>query len=66
VIAPNRVSGLAGAVTAAAEAVEGVTNNAAAPAVREAFSVTWFDHEPSAGISLPGGYARTDFSNRGD
>lgn len=60
------MSGLAGAVTAAAEAVEGVTNNAAAPAVREAFSVTWFDYEPSAGISLPGGYARTDFSNRGE
>lgn len=42
-----------------------MNNNAAAPAVRESFSVKWFDYEPSAGISLPGGYARTDFSNRG-
>lgn len=53
-------------MTAAAEAVEGVYNNAAAPAVREPFSVKWFDYEPSAGISLPGGFARTDFSNRGE
>lgn len=45
--------------------MEGVSNNAAAPAGRESFSVKWFDYEPSAGLSLPGGYARTDFSNRG-
>lgn len=65
-IAPSRVSGLAGATTAAAEAVEGVYNNAAAPAVREPFSLRWFDYEPSVGIAFPGAYGGTDFANRGE
>lgn len=58
--------GLAGATTAVAEAVEGVYNNAAAPAVRESFSLTWFEWEPSVGIALPGAYGGTDFNNRGE
>lgn len=58
--------GLAGATTAVAEAVEGVYNNAAAPAVREAFSLSWFEWEPSVGIALPGAYGGTDFNNRGE
>lgn len=58
--------GLAGATTAVAEAVEGVYNNAAAPAVRESHSLSWFEWEPSAGIALPGAYGGTDFNNRGE
>ncbi len=53
-------------MTAAAQAVEGVYNNAAAPAVREPFSVKWVDIDPSVGISLPGAYGNTDFDNRGE
>ncbi|MDB4936841.1 MAG: hypothetical protein JWP87_3813 [Labilithrix sp.] len=65
-IAPNRVTGLAGAMTAGAQAVEGVYNNAAAPAVREPFSLSWVDFDPSIGFSLPGAYGRSDFDNRGE
>lgn len=46
--------------------MEGVYNNAAAPAVREAHSVNWFEWVPTAGIALPGVYSGTDFNNRGD
>ena len=60
------MTGLAGATTAAAQAVEGVYNNAAAPGVREPFSVNWVDIDPSVGISLPGAYGNTDFDNRGE
>jgi hypothetical protein len=60
------VTGLAGATTAIADSVEGVYNNAAAPAVREAVSLSWFEWEPSAGIALPGVYGGTDFNNRGE
>src|SRR6202012_4870236 len=56
---------LAGATAAAAESLEGVYNNAAAPAVREAHSVDHFEWEPTAGISFPGAYGGTDFDNRG-
>lgn len=52
-------------MNAAAESVEGVTSNAAAPAVRESYSLKWFDWEPTVALSLPGAYGNTDFSNRG-
>lgn len=52
-------------MTAAAQAVDGVYNNAAAPAVRDPFSLSWAEIDPSVGISLPGAYGRTDFANRG-
>ena len=45
--------------------MEGVYNNAAAPAVREPFSSKWVDIDPSVGISLPGAYGNVDFDNRG-
>jgi hypothetical protein len=64
-LAPIRVTGLGGAYIALAEGVEGGAVNAAAPAVREAFSHGWFDYEIAAGISIPGAFARTDFDNRG-
>jgi hypothetical protein len=53
-------------MTAGAQAVEGVYNNAAAPAVREPFSLSWVDFDPSVGFSLPGAYGGTDFDNRGE
>ena len=64
-IAPIRVSGLAGAYTGYAEGVEGTAANAASPAVREPFSLKAIDYDISASISLPGSYADTDFDNRG-
>ena len=45
--------------------MEGVYNNAAAPAVREPFSSKWVDIDPSVGISLPGAYGNVDFDNTG-
>lgn len=53
-------------MSAAAQGVDGVYDNAAAPAVREPFSTSWFDFDPSFGFSLPGAYGDTDFSNRGE
>jgi len=46
--------------------VEGVYNNAAAPAVREPFSLRWFDYDISIGLAFPGAYGNTDFANRGE
>jgi hypothetical protein len=65
-LAPGRITGLAGATTAVAQSLEGVYNNAAAPAVREPHSFDHFEWDPSGGISLPGGYGGTDFNNRGE
>lgn len=65
-LAPGRITGLAGATTAVAESLEGVYNNVAAPAVREAHSVDHFEWAPTAGIAFPGAYGGTDFNNRGE
>lgn len=65
-LAPGRITGLAGATTATAQSLEGVYNNAAAPAVREATSVDHFEWEPTGGIAFPGAYGGTDFNNRGE
>lgn len=66
VLAPSRVTALAGAYTAYAEGVEGVATNAAAPAVREIYSTDWWTLDISPSVSLPGGYSGTDFDNRGN
>ncbi len=65
-LAPGRITGLAGATTATAQSLEGVYNNAAAPAVREPHSLDHFEWEPSGGIAFPGAYGGTDFNNRGE
>ena len=65
-LAPGRITGLAGATTANAQSLEGVYNNAAAPAVREAYSLDHFEWEPTGGIAFPGAYGGTDFNNRGE
>jgi hypothetical protein len=64
-MAPIRVTGLAGAYTAYAEGVEGTASNAASPAVREPFSHRWLDLDLGFSVSFPGSFARTDFDNRG-
>ncbi len=64
-VAPVRVTGLAGAYSGIAEGVEGTAVNAAAPAVREPFSLRAIDYDLTASISLPGSYSNTDFDNRG-
>lgn len=46
--------------------MEGIYTNVAAPAVREPFSLKWFDHDISVGIAFPGAYGNTDFNNRGE
>ncbi len=51
---------------ASAEDTEGSTVNAAAPAVRDPYSVRWFDYDLSVGASAPGAGAATDFDNHGD
>jgi hypothetical protein len=40
--------------------------NSAAPAVRNAYSTTWFDYDISLGISFPGAFTSSDFDNHGD
>ena len=52
-LAPGRITGLAGATTATAQSLEGVYNNAAAPAVREPQSLDHFEWEPTARHRVP-------------
>jgi hypothetical protein len=66
VLSSGRVTGLAGAFSAIAEGVEGMTACAAAPAVRDAFSYGHFDYDVSFGFSSAGGgLASSDFDNNG-
>jgi hypothetical protein len=65
-LAPGRITGVAGATAASAQSLEGVYNNAAAPAVREPYSLERFEWEPTGGIAFPGAYGGTDFNNRGE
>jgi hypothetical protein len=58
--------GVGGAYTAYAEGTEGAAVNSAAPAVRRAYSTTWFDYDFGAGVSFPGAFTNTDFDNHGD
>jgi hypothetical protein len=59
------VESLAGAYSAIAEGVEGTAANAAAPAVREPYSLKWFDFDLDLGVSFPGSYSNTDFDDHG-
>jgi hypothetical protein len=65
-VAPIRVTGVGGAYIASAEDTAGAAVNAASPAVRDAYSTSWFDYDATAGISTPGEFASTDFDNLGD
>lgn len=59
------MTGLGGAYAASAEGVEGDYVNAAAPAIRDPYSHSWFDTDISLSLSFPGAYAVSDFENRG-
>jgi hypothetical protein len=65
-LAPIHVVGVGGAYIALAEDTEGSAVNAAAPAVRDPYSTTWFDYDLSLGLSFPGAFVKTDFDNHGD
>ena len=67
-LAPIHVTGVGGAYVAFAQDTEGAAVNAAAPAVRDPYSIKWFDFDLSAGFSLPGflSGSSTDFDNHGD
>lgn len=65
VLMSSRATGMGGAFAAIGEGVQGYAVNAAAPAVREAYSRSWFDYDLDVGISFPGAYAKTDFDNDG-
>ena len=65
-LAPIRVSGIAGAYAGYAEGLEGMVANAAAPALREPFSVDVDEVDISASVSLPiTTFKSNDFDNSG-
>lgn len=67
VLAPSDVIGIAGAYAGYAEGIAGMVANAAAPAVREAYNVSWLSWDVSPSISIPFNLfgQRDDFDNSG-
>jgi hypothetical protein len=66
ILAPIRVTGIAGAYAGSAEGIPGMVTNAAAPAVREADSTNFIELDLAASISIPLAFAeRQDFDNSG-
>lgn len=64
ILAPIRVTGIAGAYAGYAEGIEGMVSNAAAPAVREPFSASWLELDIAASISIPLNlFENNDFDN---
>ncbi|WP_437682854.1 hypothetical protein [Sorangium sp. So ce131] len=67
ILAPLRVTGIAGAYAAYAEGIAGMVANAAAPALREPFSTNWLEGDVAASISIPIElFENNDFDNSGD
>lgn len=67
ILAPLRVTGIAGAYAAYAEGIAGMVANAAAPALREPFSANWLEADVAASISIPIElFENNDFDNSGD
>lgn len=65
-LAPIRVTGIAGAYAGYAEGIEGMVANAAAPANREPWSVNWGELDLSGSVSLPLTlFEHDDFDNSG-
>src|SRR5262249_5869873 len=67
ILAPSDVIGIAGAYAGVAEGIAGMVVNAAAPAVREAYNVSWFNWDFSPSNSIPFNIfgTRDDFDNTG-
>lgn len=63
--ASNRVTGLAGAVAPIAEGIDMHAFNAAAPAIRTAYSSQVTEFDISAGLTFPGALKGLDFDNNG-
>lgn len=64
-LAPLRATGLGGAFAGYAEGVDAIASNAAAPAVREPYSVSFIDYDLSFSFYLPSAFKSTDFDNDG-
>ncbi len=65
VLAPVRMTGLAGAYAPIAEGVEGMGVNTAAPALRSLYSTKHVDYDLSLGFTFPSSVGNTDFDNNG-
>ena len=65
VLGSSRVVALGGAYQGLAEGIDGYTQNAASPAVREPWSYKWFNYDVDASISFPSAFRNIDFENRG-
>lgn len=65
VLAPLRVTGLAGAYAGYAEGVDGIPSNAASSGVRFPSSFDMFDYDLSFSLSFPAAFRSTDFDNDG-
>ncbi|GHG90851.1 hypothetical protein [Comamonas sp. JC664] len=65
VLAPVRVTGLAGAYAPIAEGVEGLSVNTAAAAVRSLYSSKHVDYDVSLAFTFPSALRDTDFDNNG-
>jgi hypothetical protein len=66
VLAPLRVTGIAGAYAGYAEGISGMVANAASVALREPYSVSWFEPDISGSISIPLElFDNNDFDNSG-
>jgi len=64
VLAPIRVTGIAGAYAGYAEGIEGMVVNAAAPAVREPWSAKWVELDIGGSVSIPLSiFENNDFDN---
>ncbi len=67
ILAPLRVTGIAGAYAGYAEGIAGFVSNAASPAVRSPYSVRSLDFDVSASLSIPISlFQSNDFDNSGD
>jgi hypothetical protein len=64
-LAPLRVTGLGGAYGPYAEGADGLPANAAAPAVREPYSVSYLDWDLAFSVAFPATFGHTDFDNDG-
>jgi hypothetical protein len=64
VLSSSRSTALAGADVANPSASNDAFGNPAAPAVRDSYSVNWFDYQLSGGIAFPGSVGRSDIQNR--
>jgi hypothetical protein len=66
ILAPLRVIGIAGAYAGYAEGIAGMVANAAAPALREPFSASWFEADIAGSVSIPLElFENNDFDNSG-